>query len=110
MKTKMEFIEKPQAELAFEDELIDYLQHLGGTKQWEYRPGIKTIPQLWDNFRTILERNNADKLQGKPLSDQEFAQVQKEICALTSPSPSSARMRTSRPTCFCESAIRWMSS
>lgn len=85
MKTKMEFIEKPQAELAFEDELIDYLQHLGGTKQWEYRPEIKTIPQLWDNFRTILERNNADKLQGKPLSDQEFAQVQKEICAQTSP-------------------------
>lgn len=81
----MEFIEKPQSELDFEQNLIDYLQHIGGSKQWEYRPDIKTIPGLWKNFRSILERNNADKLLGKPLSDQEFAQVQKEIKALTSP-------------------------
>ena len=81
----MEFIEKPQSELDFEQNLIDYLQHIGGSKQWEYRPDIKTIPGLWKNFREILERNNADKLQGRPLSDQEFAQIQKEIKALSSP-------------------------
>ena len=81
----MEFIEKPQSELAFEKQLIDYLQHIGGTKQWEYRADIKTTEGLWTNFREILERNNWDKLQGKLLSDQEFAQVRKEISNLSSP-------------------------
>lgn len=80
---KIEFIEKPQSELAFGKQLIDYLQHIGGTKQWEYRADTKTTEGLWTNFREILERNNWDKLQGGLLSDQEFAQAPKEICALT---------------------------
>lgn len=60
------------AELAFEDELIEYLQHVGNTKQWKYAVDIKTTSQLWANFKKILEQNNQDKLDGKPLSDTEF--------------------------------------
>jgi len=71
-------------ELQFEAELIDHLQHIGDTKQWQYEPGIKTTDQLWDNFATILFTLNQDKLNG-PLSDTEFGQVKKEISALTTP-------------------------
>ena len=42
------------AELAFEDELIEYLQHVGNTKQWKYAADIKTTSQLWANFKKIL--------------------------------------------------------
>lgn len=44
-----------KSELAFENELINHLSNLGGTKQWEYLPQIKTTDQLWDNFKRILE-------------------------------------------------------
>ncbi|WEV68917.1 HsdR family type I site-specific deoxyribonuclease [Bifidobacterium sp. ESL0775] len=73
------------SELDFEMELIHHLESIGGTKQWEYLPNIKTIAALWANFRSILERNNKEKLQGTPLSDAEFAQVKKVICDLGSP-------------------------
>ncbi|MBS9337337.1 type I restriction endonuclease subunit R [Fructobacillus sp. S1-1] len=72
-----------QRELEFEDELIAFLQQLGGTKQWEYRSDIKTNEQLWANFKQILERNNP-KLD-KPLSDQEFKQVQTVITNIQTP-------------------------
>ena len=35
-------------ELAFEDELIEYLQHVGASRQWKYEEEI--------NFGLILER------------------------------------------------------
>lgn len=74
---------REERELEFEDELIAYLQQLGGTKQWEYRPDIRTTEQLWANFKEILEQNN-QKLK-KPLSEQEFKQVQTVITNLRTP-------------------------
>lgn len=79
------YVEKPESELRFENELIAYLQHVGGSKQWEYRPEIKTTEQLWGNFRQILNRNNQGPLRGVPLSDAEFAQVQAVVEGLGSP-------------------------
>ncbi|MBS9335575.1 type I restriction endonuclease subunit R [Fructobacillus sp. M1-10] len=66
-----------QRELAFEDQLIAYMQQMGGTKQWQYVPEIKTTEQLWENFKKILEQNN-QKLS-RPLSEQEFKQVKQTI-------------------------------
>ncbi|WP_251717593.1 type I restriction endonuclease subunit R [Lactobacillus agrestimuris] len=71
-------------ELKFEDELITKLTTLGGVKQWEYRPDIKTTEALWDNFKNILENNNQDKLD-QPLSKNEFNQVKQIINNLKTP-------------------------
>jgi len=73
-----------EAELEFEDRLIDHLTQIGGSKQWQYLPEIKTTDQLWQNFKTILERNNQDKLK-QPLSATEFAQVKNQIDDLKTP-------------------------
>lgn len=73
-----------QSELAFEREFIDYLTKIGGSKQWEYKSDIKTTPQLWDNFKTILERNNQARLE-RPLSVTEFNQVKKTITDIETP-------------------------
>lgn len=79
---KIMAIEK--SELAFEDKLIKYLENLGGTKQWEYLPNIKTTDQLWANFKKIVESHNQDRLS-KPLTDPEFQQVKNEINKLQTP-------------------------
>ncbi|WEV54708.1 HsdR family type I site-specific deoxyribonuclease [Leuconostocaceae bacterium ESL0723] len=71
-------------ETDFEKELIKHLQVIGGTKQWEYLPHIKTTDQLWDNFKQILERNNA-KVLNQSLSKDEFDQVKKYISSLETP-------------------------
>lgn len=68
----------------FEPMLINHLEHLGGQKQWEYLPQIKTTAQLWDNFRKILYQLNQDKLT-QPLSDTEFNQVKTIINNLKTP-------------------------
>ena len=73
-----------ESELAFEDKLIKHLVSLGGTKQWEYLPGIKTTPQLWNNFKAILEQHNQDKLDHE-LSSTEFSQVRNKINQLKTP-------------------------
>ena len=44
----------------FEPDIIKYLTNLGGSKQWEYMPDIKTTAQLWDNFRNIIYQLNQD--------------------------------------------------
>lgn len=75
---------KAATELEFEQEFIQYLTQLGGVKQWEYLPEIKTTEQLWQNFKRILEQNNQDKLSA-PLSATEFKQVQRVINSLTTP-------------------------
>lgn len=75
---------KNQSELEFEKEVIDYLTKIGGVKQWEYAPYIKTTEQLWDNFKRILEQNNRARLDN-PLSDTEFAQVKRVINNIDSP-------------------------
>ncbi|ETA73556.1 type I restriction endonuclease subunit R [Ligilactobacillus equi] len=74
-----------QGELAFEDELIDYLQKIGGTKQWKYIPEIKTDEALWANFKRILEANNQEVLHGHVLTESEFYTVKKEIESLKNP-------------------------
>ncbi|GEO63462.1 type I restriction endonuclease subunit R [Companilactobacillus nantensis] len=71
-------------ELAFENNLIDYLVNLGGTKQWDYLPEIKTTDDLWRNFKNIVEQHNQDRLDGK-LSDAEFKQIKVIIGQLETP-------------------------
>lgn len=72
-----------QSELAFEDELIEYLTGIGGSKQWDYVPEVKTNADLWVNFKHILEQNN-QRLK-KPLSETEFAQVKQVVNGIKSP-------------------------
>lgn len=51
---------------------------------WKYEAKIKTTEQLWDNFKAILERHNQNILT-KPLSEQEFNQIKREIEGLNTP-------------------------
>lgn len=55
------------------------------TKLWKYEPGIKTTEDLWDNFKSILERLNRDVLRQKPLTLSEFNQVKRIIDNLKTP-------------------------
>lgn len=71
-------------ELQFEDKLINYLVNLGGTKQWDYVPEIKTTEDLWNNFKKIIEQHNQDRLDNL-LSDAEFKQIQMLIGQLETP-------------------------
>ncbi len=92
-------------ELQFETELIRYLCHgavsstqspdVGSvaerpvdyvvkTKLWKYEPDIKTTDQLWENFKSILERHNRATLD-HPLSVIEFNQVKRIISDLRTP-------------------------
>lgn len=54
------------------------------TKLWKYEPDIKTTPQLWDNFKEILEKHNQNVLE-HPMSEAEFNQVKKVISDLHTP-------------------------
>ena len=54
------------------------------TKLWKYEPDIKTTPQLWNNFKTILEQHNQNVLE-HPMSEAEFNQVKKIISDLHTP-------------------------
>lgn len=73
-----------QDELSLESDLIQYLQRLNGSDQWQYRQDIKTTQGLWQNFKQILEVRNV-KVLGRPLSDYEFQQVQNRIMNLSTP-------------------------
>lgn len=75
---------KSKSELDFEREVIDYLTHIGGVKQWEYLGNVKTTEQLWDNFKLILEQNNRARLK-EPLTVTEFNQVKKNISNIDTP-------------------------
>ena len=68
----------------FEPDIIKYLTNLGGSKQWEYVPNIKTTEQLWENFRNIIYQINQDKLT-HPLSDNEFMQIKQVINSIDTP-------------------------
>ena len=61
--------------------MVDYVVK---TKLWKYEPHIKTTEQLWDNFKSILERHNQSTLD-HPLSVVEFNQVKKAISDLRTP-------------------------
>ena len=67
----------PELESIIEKNLIDQL--VLGDSQWTYRPDLKSENDLWDNFRYILEQNNKDRLNGQPLSDNEFEQVKNQL-------------------------------
>ena len=67
----------PELESIIEKNLIDQL--VLGDSQWTYRPDLKCEKDLWDNFRYILEQNNKDRLNGQPLSDNEFEQVKNQL-------------------------------
>lgn len=54
------------------------------TKLWKYEPDIKSTPQLWDNFKRILEQHNQNVLE-HPMSESEFSQVKKIISDLHTP-------------------------
>lgn len=89
-------------ELQFEKDLIDNLSsgtlatqaeinqgrmnngNILRTKNWEYRPDLKTEEELWQNFKEITERHNQDVLE-KPLSHTEFSQLKQVITSLSSP-------------------------
>lgn len=47
--------------------------------QWTYRPDLRTEEDLWKNFRSILESNNQDRLNGVPLSDSEFERIKNQV-------------------------------
>ena len=66
-----------ELESVIEQNLIDKLAH--GESQWTYRPDLNTEEKLWANLRHILEMNNKDILNGKPLTDTEFAQVKNQL-------------------------------
>lgn len=67
----------PELESIIEKNLIDQL--VLGDSQWTYRPDLKSEKDLWNNFRYILEQNNKDRLNGQPLSDNEFEQVKNKL-------------------------------
>lgn len=67
----------PELESIIEKKLIDQL--VLGDSQWTYRPDLKSEKDLWNNFRYILEQNNKDRLNGQPLSDNEFEQVKNQL-------------------------------
>ena len=71
------------SEKEFEDELIARLQKCSEENQWEYREDIKTAPDLWANFKRIIETlNNGTMLRSlgrNHLSNNEFGQVREEV-------------------------------
>ena len=63
-----------QSEHALEEDVIKQL-----VSQGYERVQIRDHAQLVDNFRSILNERNADKLEGKPLSDAEFRRIMIDI-------------------------------
>jgi type I restriction enzyme R subunit len=66
-----------EIETTMEMRLINQLTQ--GDSQWTYCKDLNTEDKLWKNFRTILENNNRNKLNERPLTDQEFEQVKNQI-------------------------------
>lgn len=65
------------SEREIENRLIAQL--VAGDSQWTYRKDLTDEASLWQNFRIILERNNLAILNGEPLTDPEFRQVQNQL-------------------------------
>lgn len=64
-------------ELKMENDLIQQL--ITGQSQWIYREDLRTEEDLWRNFIEKLEHNNKDVLDGIPLTQQEFLQIQTQL-------------------------------
>lgn len=73
----MSMLAKFTAEQVLEDNLVKKL--ITGESQWTYREDLRTEHDLWQNFRQKLESNNKDILDGVPLTEQEFRQIQNEL-------------------------------
>lgn len=65
------------AEDKFEQAVIQKL----GAEGWEYLSDYSgvTVDRLYDHWRDILNQNNAQRLDGVPLTDNEFEQVKLEL-------------------------------
>lgn len=64
-------------EAKLEEDLINQL--IKGESQWIYRQDLSSEEALWDNFKTILERNNRQTLKDRPLTTQEFLQIRAQL-------------------------------
>lgn len=71
------------AEAKFEEALIKKLEAEG----WTYRKDLSNVPikMLENHWREVLDEINAYKLNGKPLSDVEFALVMQEVQRIKTP-------------------------
>lgn len=65
------------AEDKFEQAVIQELV----SEEWDYLPAYSgvTVDKLYQHWRDILNKNNAHRLEGTPLSDSEFDQVVLEL-------------------------------
>lgn len=57
-----------QTEANLENQLITQL----GKSGWAFRPELNRYSLIVNHFRMLLNQRNADKLDGTPLTDQEF--------------------------------------
>ncbi|MFD1485800.1 HsdR family type I site-specific deoxyribonuclease [Lacticaseibacillus baoqingensis] len=71
------------AENKFEEAVIEKLKSEG----WTYRKDLSgvTASHLYDHWREILNQNNAQKLDGKELTDGEFALIKQEVAKNKTP-------------------------
>ncbi|MCL1996781.1 MAG: HsdR family type I site-specific deoxyribonuclease [Defluviitaleaceae bacterium] len=68
-------------EKQMEKDFIDILTRRDN--QWTYRDDIKTEAALWSNLRKHINRINIARLEGVPLTDKEFKQLEVEFKRLT---------------------------
>ena len=66
-----------QSEASMEKALITQLTQ--DISQWTYRKDIVDEDSLWANFRKKLNQNNQAALDGVPITDVEFGQIQQYI-------------------------------
>lgn len=66
-----------EPELNIEEHLIQQLTEK--QSQWTLRDDIRTIQDLWENFRRILVLNNKELFDEHPLTDLEFLQIQDQL-------------------------------
>src|SRR5699024_253105 len=63
-----------ESEYALEEDVLKQLE-----KQGFERVSLRNHAQLVNNFRNIVNERNHDKLEGKPLSDNEFKRLMIDI-------------------------------
>lgn len=66
-----------EPELNIEEHLIQQLTEK--QSQWTLRDDIRTMQDLWENFRRILVLNNKELFDEHPLTDLEFLQIQDQL-------------------------------
>lgn len=70
-----------EKEKSMQATLIEQLTH--GESQWVYRNDLHNETDLWQNLKQHLEENNTAKLDGVPLTANEFAQVKNQLTFAT---------------------------